>query len=337
MSTPDISTILEDLAAGRIDAAEAGRRIAGAKSESETTPANDSEATAPTTEPAEAGHTVDHGRPQYTTYGTEDLRPESDVEEGTVLDADDPHDESAEPEVPKTSGKSSPAKPQTSAPAKGIVNGIERISVRAVGRRVRVVGDSAISTVTVEGPHVLRRNGSVMEVSSDGDVGPSLDGFSMFKPPRNFDDLRSLGLGKELLVRVNPKLVADIEVTAGSLRTDDVHYLGKLRVTAGSAKLNDVNELADALIQAGSATVNAEILSGRSRIRCESGSLNIVLDDGSNVTVKTETQLGRVSWSGGHTGASDEVVMGNGNARLDIDVVMGHAQVRVGSEAEESA
>lgn len=158
----------------------------------------------------------------------------------------------------------------------------------------------------------------------------------MLKPPRNFDDLRSLGLGKELVIKLNPKLIADIEVTAGSLRTDNVPYLGKIRVTAGSAKLNDVSEIADALIQAGSATVNAEILSGRSRIRCESGSLNIQLEDSSNVTVKTETQLGRVSWSGGHTGASDEVIMGNGNARLDVDVVMGHAQVRVGSEAEES-
>lgn len=333
MSTPDISTILEDLAAGRIDAAEAGRRIAGAKSESESDSASG--------EPAESGHTVDHGRPQYATYATDDLRAGEDSTDDAsttehASDSGRTDSDGVDPDGDAAPEKVSPSTPLKVAPAKAIVNGVERVSVRAVGRRVRVAGDSAISTVTVEGPHVLRRNGSVMEVSSDGDVGPSLDGFSMLKPPRNFDDLRAMGLGKELVVRVNPKLIVDIEVTAGSLRTDNVHYLGKIRVTAGSAKLNDVSEVTDALIQAGSATVNAEIVGGRSRIRCESGSLSIHLDDRSNVTVKTETQLGRVSWSGGHTGASDEVVMGNGNARLDVDVVMGHAQVRVGSETEES-
>ena len=50
------------------------------------------------------------------------------------------------------------------------------------------------------------------------------------------------------------------------------------------------------------------------------------------MTVKGEAQLGKVSWSGGHNGAGDEVVMGNGSAKLDIEVVMGHAQVRVGSD-----
>ena len=49
----------------------------------------------------------------------------------------------------------------------------------------------------------------------------------------------------------------------------------------------------------------------------------------------TESQLGRVSWAGGHTGAGDEVVMGNGSAKLDVKVVMGSATVRVGSDREE--
>jgi hypothetical protein len=67
-------------------------------------------------------------------------------------------------------------------------------------------------------------------------------------------------------------------------------------------------------------------------VRAESGSLAITLADDSNVTVTSEAQLGRVTWTGGHTGAGDEVVMGNGSARLDVQVVMGHAQVRIGSD-----
>jgi hypothetical protein len=50
--------------------------------------------------------------------------------------------------------------------------------------------------------------------------------------------------------------------------------------------------------------------------------------------VTGESQLGRISWSGGHSGAGDEVVMGNGSARLDVEVVMGHAQIRVGSDVK---
>ena len=54
------------------------------------------------------------------------------------------------------------------------------------------------------------------------------------------------------------------------------------------------------------------------------------------MTIKGDAQLGKVSWSGGHDGAGDEVVMGNGSAKLDIEVVMGHAQVRVGSDHAEA-
>ena len=85
--------------------------------------------------------------------------------------------------------------------------------------------------------------------------------------------------------------------------------------------------------EAGSATIKGTITQGRHRVRAESGSLSITLGDDSNVTVKSDSQLGRVSWAGGHSGSGDEVVMGHGNARLDVEVVMGHAQVRVGSDA----
>jgi hypothetical protein len=195
-----------------------------------------------------------------------------------------------------------------------------------------------VATLSADGPHVLRRNGSVLEVSSDGELGASLDGFSILRgAPRSLDDIRSLGLGKELLLKVNPNIVVDVEVTAGSLNTERVPHLGKVRVTAGGAKLLDVGEINDALIQAGQATISGAIATGRNRIRAESGSLSITLGDDSNVTVKGDAQLGKVSWSGGHSGAGDEVVMGNGSAKLDIEVVMGHAQVRIGSDRPSEA
>lgn len=312
MTEPSMTAILTELAAGRIDAAEAARRIDALKT-SEATPAAGSE---PTNEQlaADAARAdaepwaAATDRPQHATYATERFDPPA----------------AATPPEPE---------PEPSGPKPVNTSGVERISVRAVGRRVRIIGETAVATLAADGPHVLRRNGAVLEVSSDGELGASLDGFSILRGvPRNMEDIRALGLGKELLLRVNPAIVVDVEMTAGNLNTERVPHLGKVRVTAGGAKLLDVTEINDALIQAGSATIKGAIKTGRNRIRAESGSLSITLHDDSNVTVTGESQLGRISWSGGHTGAGDEVVMGNGSAKLDVEVVMGHAQVRVGSD-----
>ncbi len=280
----DISGILEDLAAGRIDAAEASRRIDAARNAPD--PSSFEQPPRPTPQEASAEW---HDNPQFASQAQ------------------------------------GPAKKRR-APG---TNGVDRISVRAVGRRVRIVGDQGVATVAVNGPHVLRRNGSVLEVNSDGDAGPSLDGFSLLRPPRSLDDLRSLGLGKELELRVNPSIVVDVEVTAGTLTTEGVPYLGKVRLTAGSAVLKDIAEASDVLAQAGQVTLDGTITSGRSRIRCESGSVTIQLGEGSNVVVHGETQLGRIAWSGHHEEGLDEVVLGSGAARLDLSVVMGYATVKL--------
>src|SRR5918997_3855678 len=334
MTTPDMTNILEELAAGRIDAAEAARRIDTLKAAdsapdqpetSEVEPTDVREATdteqEPTAEPSNeelAAAAADGSdpwaaetdRPQHATHPSESFLPPP----GSA-------DPSPEP----------PAEPVRTKPVN--TSGVERISVRAVGRRVRIVGESSVATLSADGPHVLRRNGAVQDVSSDGELGASLDGFSILRGvPRNMEDIRALSLGKELLIRVNPSIVVDVEMTAGNLNTERVPHLGKVRVTAGGAKLLDVTEINDALVQAGSATIKGSIKTGRNRIRAESGSLSITLGDDSNVTVTGESQLGRISWSGGHSGAGDEVVMGNGSARLDVEVVMGRAQVRIGSE-----
>lgn len=265
MSNPDLSPILDDLAAGRIDAAEAKRRIDAAKRATE--------------EPPEAA--------------------EIPVEEA----------DAAKKGGPKAGG-------------------LARVSVAAVGRRVRVEGDSSISTLTIDGPHVLRRVGTVMEVNSTGEIGPNFQGFSLIRPPRSFDDLRDIGLGKELVIRVNPKLIVDAEITTGGLRTVGVPRLGRIRVTAGGSTLEGVQEVEDLLSQAGGITVEGPIGLGRSRLRVESGSLTVNLTEGANVTIRGEAKLGRISWPGGSE-TVDEYVVGNGSAKLDVSVVMGMASVKV--------
>jgi hypothetical protein len=322
-----MTTILEELSAGRIDAPEAARRIDALKADEHIVePSNeDLAASSPvdTSAPEQDAWAASTDRPQQATFTTESF---------VTPEADEPAPAPVEPEFISATPREQPLPPKPTN-----TGGVDRISIRAVGRRVRIVGELSVATLSADGPHVLRRNGSVLEVSSDGEMGSSLDGFSILRAPRNLDDIRSLGLGKELFLRVNPNIIVDVEVTAGSLNTERVPHLGKVRVTAGGAKLLDVEQINDALIQAGQATIKGSIKTGRSRVRAESGSLTIQLADDSNVTIKGESQLGKVSWTGGHTGAGDEVVMGNGSARLDVEVVMGHAQVRVGSQRSSEA
>lgn len=207
------------------------------------------------------------------------------------------------------------------------VKGTERVTIRAVGRRVTVIGDAGVATASVTGEHVLRRQGDVMEISADGEVGPKLEGFSVLNPPKSLDDLRGLTFARGLTVRVNPAIEVDVELTAGSLNVTGVPFLGRVRVTAGGAVLKGVRRVTDALIQAGSGTVEGPINTGRSRVKIESGSLTVTLDQRASVTVRSQTQLGRVVWPD-DGGAPDEVVFGNGTARLDLEVVMGSATVK---------
>ncbi|MGO1384725.1 MAG: hypothetical protein ACTHWA_08570 [Arachnia sp.] len=266
MSNIDLGPILDDLAAGRIDADEANRRIDEAKTQA-------------------GGNTA----PRAT-------------------------------EKPKQ-----PRDARSDDPRPG---GLTKVSITSVGRRVRVEGDPGVATLLVEGRHVLRRNGTVMEVSSTGEFGPSFQGFSLIRPPRNLDDFRDIGLGKELLVRVNPNLVVDIEVTTGGLKTTGVPRLGRVRVTAGGCTIEGVEEVGDLLTQAGGVSIEGPISTGRSRLKVESGSLNVTLTPGANVTVRGEARLGRITWPDGTTEV-DEVIVGNGSARLDISVVMGMATLKV--------
>lgn len=207
------------------------------------------------------------------------------------------------------------------------VKGTDRVTIRAVGRRVTVIGDPAVATASVTGEHVLRRQGEILEISADGEVGPKLEGFSVINPPKSLDDLRGLTFARGLTVRVNPAIEVDVELTAGSLAVTDVPFLGRVRVTAGGADIKGVRRVTDALVQAGSGSVEGPINTGRSRVKIESGALTLTLAKRASVTVRSATQLGRVVWVD-DGGAPDEVVYGNGNARLDLEVVMGQATVK---------
>ncbi|HEY4570036.1 MAG TPA: hypothetical protein VIH10_11245, partial [Kribbella sp.] len=120
-----------------------------------------------------------------------------------------------------------------------IPSGVQRVTVRAIGRRVRLIGEPAVNGVAVDGPHVIKRDGDTLAISSEGDMGVSIDGFSMLRNPT---DLKAHvnGLAKELSIRVNPNLQVEVEVTGGSVNAERLPGLTRVRVTAGTAKVTDV-------------------------------------------------------------------------------------------------
>ncbi|WUJ72228.1 hypothetical protein OG809_02960 [Kribbella soli] len=234
------------------------------------------------------------------------------VEPSSVQDVVDAEDE-AEPVEEEHSNVPVPA-------------GVQRVTVRAIGRRVRLIGEPAVNGVAVDGPHVIKRDGDTLAISSEGDMGVSIDGFSMLRNPT---DLKAHvnGLAKELSVRVNPSLQVEVEVTGGSVNAERLPGLTRVRVTAGTAKVTDVDGPIDVLVQAGSANLDAQITKGRSRVRVESGTAQVTLRRGSDVHVHTEAQLGRVTWSGAVSGQSKDVEIGRGRAALDVEVLVGTAQI----------
>lgn len=279
--SPDLTPILDDLAAGRIDAAEAARRIDAAKASAQ--------------------------KPESPP------KPEPPIDAEIVEDPGEP-EVSSEAEVPS----------EEQVPA-------GRVGVRAMGRRVRVLGDASVPAVTAQGPHTLRRVGDRWEVEAEGDFAgfrglPDLASLSGLRAPRSVDDLVKLGLGQEVVVRVNPALPLDLESTAGGVVVDGLPLLGRLRVTAGTASLRGVRRIQDALVQAATVTLQGRFDRGRSRVRCESGAITVALAPDADVTVAGEAQVGRLTWPGGETGLS-EYVAGEGAGRLDLDVVVGMVTV----------
>lgn len=211
---------------------------------------------------------------------------------------------------------------------------ITRVQVRATSRRVVIVGDPSVATVAVNGQHTVRRDGAVLHVTGESELVPSDGAFVLLAGGRWRDfasRLQNPGQLLDLHVRVNPELAVGAEVIAGSLQVDHVPALDHVRVTAGSLRVRGLESPVDLLVQAGSAQVETRQLAGHSRMRCESGSLQLTLLEGSDVRVRSDVQLGRFRSVPERTGRDRDrdIVLGTGAAEIDAEVVMGDVTVRL--------
>jgi hypothetical protein len=306
-SETDVRDILDSVAAGRITPQEASALLAAASSSD------------PVDRPdrPDPSETVDEAESVTTASRTQSMPSSSATPEPVTAArvSTTSHDAPAASSRPNESA----VRPTGSGPT--------RLRVRAVGRRVRIVGEPFLSTVAVEGPHVMRHDGDVLTVASEGEFQATLDNFTLRTP--NLRDLqeRFVDLTRELVIKVNPRLDVEIEVTAGSVSIERAPRVSHVRITAGSAKLRDVTGPLDLLVQGGSATVEGGISVGDSKLRVESGSLQVNLLVGTNATVTNDVQLGRLSWDG-ESGGPAERIVGNGAAGLRIEGMMGAVNVR---------
>ncbi|MBD0292225.1 MAG: hypothetical protein ICV70_01455 [Jiangellaceae bacterium] len=231
------------------------------------------------------------------------------------------------------SAESASDSPQPAEPP--AVPDVERVLVRATSRRVRIVGDPSVATVAIEGPHHVRREYSTLVVAGEVEPIPTDDAFALISDRRwrevadRFQ--QTLGQGLELRVRVRPDLPVGVEVIAGSARVEGVRALDHARITAGSLRVRGSESPLDVLVQAGSAQVETKQTRGRSRLRCESGSLQLSLLAGSDARVRSDVQVGRFTVDPERHGRDPDrdLVVGIGTAEIDVEVVMGSVTVKV--------
>lgn len=211
---------------------------------------------------------------------------------------------------------------------------IDRVLVRATSRRVRIVGDPTVATVAIDGAHTVRRDVSTLVVTGEAEMVPADDAFILLAGGRwreVADQLQhSLGRDLDLRVRVRPDLPVGVEVIAGSLHVENARALDHVRVTAGSVRVTGAEEPLDVLVQAGSSQIETRQVHGHSRLRCESGSMVVTLQDGSDVRVRSDVQLGRFVVQPEPRGRNRnrDLVVGTGAAEIDVEVVMGSVTVK---------
>ncbi len=301
----DLRTLLQQVADGRLDPTEAARLM--------------------DTPPSEAS------RPQDESPATD--QPATDQPAADRPTADRPTDE---PQAPATAPSSVRVVPAPSRAGQGTEQGADaarRLLVRATARSVRVIADQAVATVHVEGPHRTTRDGDLVRVESDL-AAPEPGSWSQERPATWWRSFVQTGaLGERLVVRVNPELAVEAEVTAGSLDAVGLTHGLRFRVTAGSVRTRDCTGTVDGVVQAGSAKLELRP-TGASRVRCESGSVDLRLLPGSDATVRADVELGELKvydaeGTAVKAAGRDSVVVGTGTATVALDVVMGSAKVRL--------
>lgn len=227
--------------------------------------------------------------------------------------------ENIEPEPPQTGGTGSIAR------------------VRLVGDflSAKVSADASVLEAVAEGPHSARREGDTLIITSEGAGEADTHEFRFSKTDR---PRVILGLGSKprpVVVRMNPALALEADISVGSLSVDGVRGPINASIDAGSVKVEGAASPVDLSVDAGSVQVTALLDRGASRVRCDAGSVKVSLTKGSSVRVVARTDIGKVVLGDGTAtkglrigGTSDEHVFGDGAGTLDVQTGVGRVVVQ---------
>ena len=221
-----------------------------------------------------------------------------------------PGGESPTEEAPKSPGEQR----DDSEPVRGV-------RVVASAGSVRVVGDPMVARLSVDGPHTMRRSGDIVVV----ECSPLLDVLSLEHGLGRFVSggvphrPRFRGGGRPVVVvRVNPDLPLDVDVTAGHAVVSGAHGAMRCSVSAGSAVLRDIAGPIEASVTAGSLSLQGPLRAGNSRITCDMGTATVRLEPGADVRVRVRSNLGKVAIDLPEED-DGEFVVGAGTAELDVE------------------
>jgi hypothetical protein len=204
--------------------------------------------------------------------------------------------------------------------AEGPGSGVRTVRVRTLAKALEIYADPAVAEVQVtRGSPSLRREGDAIVVAHGSAEGPGAR-FSFV------DTLRSIpGFDERTVLRVNPDLELDVDVSATSLRIWGCEGGLRLRLAASSAKFDRV--AGPVTLDCHSSSVKGSArFTGESHIRCESSSIKLGLLDGTDVKIKATNRMGKVvlprhrSKSAGQ--AHGYAVVGEGTGLVIIDATM---------------
>lgn len=186
---------------------------------------------------------------------------------------------------------------------------------------VEIVGDPTVRDAVAVGPHRVRIEGDVM-VFDGPNAGDDAGGF-FFGIASNMGNAR-------LLLRVNPSLGLDLLLQAGNCRVRGIEGPIRADVQAGSAIVDGIRQPVDFSVQAGSLRATGRLEDGESHIRCDAGSVALVLERGSSVKVNARATMGKIELPGNITvsgGGVQTVTVGDGVGSVLVETTMGSVKV----------
>jgi hypothetical protein len=211
--------------------------------------------------------------------------------------------------------------------------GVRTVKVRTLANALEIYADPGVAEVQVtSGSATLRREGDTVLVEQNRGRVP--DGGRYAFVNHLGRTLSSIpGLDERIVLRVNPAVLVDIDVSAVSVKIWGCEGGLRLRLAASSAKFDRIAGPITIDAQASSIKGSARV-TGEGHIRAESSSVKLGLREGSDVRIQYRNSMGKVVLPMGRTRTAGSrartATVGRGTGRLMIDATM--SSVIVGND-----